>query len=143
MSTRLLLTLIAAVALAVFVQFQQLQAAKARAALITEQRDTARGELATVRADLEQLHQREAEKERQRAALAATQQQLEHTLAERTTTIRRLQRENEELRQWADQPLPEPVARLRERPALTGADSYQQYLRNAGALPPVGERPPD
>lgn len=143
MSTRLLLALAAAVALAIFVQHQQLQAAKARAALAIEQRDTARGELATVRADLEQLHRREAEKERQRAALAATQQQLERTLADRTATIRRLQRENDELRQWADQPLPEPVARLRERPALTGAAAYQQHLRHAGTLPPVGEQPPD
>jgi LysB family phage lysis regulatory protein len=143
MSTRLLLALVAAVALAAFVQFQQLQAAKARAALAIEQRDTARTELATVRTDLEQLRERETEKERQRAALAATQQQLERTLADRTATIRRLQRENDELRQWADQPLPEPVARLRERPALTGATAYQQYLRNTGALPAVSERPPD
>ena len=75
------------------------------------------------------------------AQLRAQQDQLRQGLAKREQTIEALKRENTELREWAAQPLPDTARRLRERPALTGADAYRQWLSGRGALPLTGNQP--
>lgn len=72
-------------------------------------------------------------------SLRAQQDQLRQGLANRERTIEALKRENSELRSWADQLLPDAARRLRERPALTGADAYRQWLSGRGAVPPAGD----
>ena len=62
-------------------------------------------------------------------------------LAKREQQIKGLQRENTALRDWTDQPLPDMARRLRERPALTGADAYRQWLSGRGAVPTASDRP--
>jgi LysB family phage lysis regulatory protein len=69
------------------------------------------------------------------------QDQLRQGLAKRELTIEALKRENTELRDWAAQPLPDVARRLRERPALTGADAYRQWLSSRGALHAAGDQP--
>ncbi|CNJ07110.1 Rz-like lysis system protein LysB [Yersinia bercovieri] len=49
-------------------------------------------------------------------------------LAQRNSHIKRLYRENETLRRWADTSLPDDIIRLRQRPAFTGAADYRQWL---------------
>lgn len=78
------------------------------------------------------------------AAQRQSQQQLLHTQSEltaaasqRAQTIRSLQRENQELKNWAAVELPAAVNCLRQRPALTGADAYTAWLSGSGALPPA------
>ncbi|BCU90679.1 lysozyme [Yersinia pseudotuberculosis] len=61
-------------------------------------------------------------------------------LAQRNSQIKRLYRENETLRRWADTPLPDDIIRLRQRPALTGAADYRQWLSESGAVPVSGSR---
>lgn len=61
--------------------------------------------------------------------LAATQEGFRSDLESRRSDIEELKRENEEYRRWADGVLPEPVARMRERPAITGANGYAEYVR--------------
>ncbi|WP_440144446.1 Rz-like lysis system protein LysB [Aeromonas veronii] len=61
--------------------------------------------------------------------------QLAQAAATRADTIKRLKRENAELRAWADRPLPDPVIRLLQRPALTGATDYQAHLSGPEPLP--------
>ncbi|EKN5927801.1 LysB family phage lysis regulatory protein [Yersinia enterocolitica] len=56
-------------------------------------------------------------------------------LAQRNNQIKRLYRENETLRRWADTPLPDDIIRLRQRPAFTGAADYRQWLSASGAVP--------
>ncbi|WP_413703427.1 Rz-like lysis system protein LysB [Pseudomonas sp. Pseusp16] len=73
------------------------------------------------------------------ASLRAKQDQLRQGLANRERTIEALKRENSELRIWAEQLLPDAARRLRERPALTGADAYRQWLSGRGAVPPAGD----
>ena len=75
------------------------------------------------------------------AALSGQLDTLAQTAATRATTIKRLTRENEELRAWADRPLPAPVIRLLQRPALTGAASYQAQLSGADPLPTATGQP--
>lgn len=76
------------------------------------------------------------------STLRAQQDQLRQSLATRERTIEELKRENDELRKWADQPLPDAARRLRERPALTGAAAYRDWLSGRGAVPPASDQPP-
>ena len=74
--------------------------------------------------------------------LRSQQDQLRQGLANRERTIEVLKRENDELRKWADQPLPDAARRLRERPALTGAAAYRDWLSGRGAVRAAGDHPP-
>lgn len=73
--------------------------------------------------------------------LRKQQDQLRQGLANRERTIEELKRENDELRKWADQPLPDAARRLRERPALTGAAAYRDWLSGRGAVRAAGNQP--
>lgn len=67
-----------------------------------------------------------------------------YAAAEQTTTLLRnrqhrieeLKRENEDLRRWADTPLPADIIRLRERPSLAGGTAYREWLSQSDALQP-------
>lgn len=67
--------------------------------------------------------------------LYAAAEQNGKLLRDRQRTIEELKRENEDLRRWADSPLPDPVVRLRQRPALTGGESYREWLSQNHPLP--------
>jgi len=57
-------------------------------------------------------------------------------LRHRQHRIEELKRENEDLRHWADTPLPADIIRLRERPALTGGAAYREWLSQSDAVQP-------
>lgn len=73
--------------------------------------------------------------------LAKTQEGFRSALAERQTELLELKRENEEFRLWADDVLPDVVARMRERPAITGARGYSEHLRARQPVRPGGGTP--
>ena len=75
------------------------------------------------------------------STLRTQQDQLRQGLAKRERTIEELKLENAELRTWATQPLPDAARRLRERPALTGADAYREWVSGRGAVPVAGDQP--
>ncbi|VVM80616.1 hypothetical protein PS682_02314 [Pseudomonas fluorescens] len=75
------------------------------------------------------------------STLRTQQDQLRQSLAKRERTIEELKRENDDLRKWADQPLPDAARRLRERPAITGAAAYSDWLSGRSAVPPAGDKP--
>lgn len=123
---------------------------------------TARGKVDTLQSDLKaandkakEAEQREKAKDEvidtltgeldaQATAAATLQRQLGNltiTAATRADTIKRLKRDNAELKEWADRPLPDPVVRLLQRPALTGAADYQAHLSSPGALPTADSQP--
>nr|WP_251030576.1 MULTISPECIES: Rz-like lysis system protein LysB [Pseudomonas] len=87
------------------------------------------------------LHTTLQQERNAQTTLRAQQDQLRQGLAKRELTIEALKRENADLRAWATQPLPAAARRLRERPALTGADAYRQWLSGRGALHPAGDEP--
>lgn len=74
--------------------------------------------------------------------LRAQQDQLRQSLAKRERTIKELKLENDELRNWASQPLPDVARRLRERPSLTGAAAYRDWLSGRSSVPSAGDQPP-
>ena len=123
---------------------------------------TAQGQVSTLQTDLKAANDKAVEAERrektkdgaidtltgeldaQATAAATLQRQLGDltiTAANRADTIKRLKRENAELKEWADRPLPDPVIRLLQRPALTGAADYQAHLSGADSLPTAGRQP--
>lgn len=72
---------------------------------------------------------------RAQTQLYAAAEQNGRLLRDRQRTIEELKRENEDLRRWADTPLPDPVVRLRQRPALAGGESYREWLSQNHPLP--------
>ena len=132
--------LLGALALLIWGQEQRIAIADKNTELAEKDLKAARGEadqnLATANTLRDTLQQ---ERDTQ-ASLRTQQDQLRQGLANRERTIEALKRENSELRIWADQLLPDAARRLRERPALTGADAYRQWLSGRGAVPPASDR---
>ena len=123
---------------------------------------TAKGQVTTLQSDLKaaddkakEAAQREQGKDTaintlnteldiQATAAATLQRQLGDltiTAANRADTIKRLKRENAELKEWADRPLPDPVVRLLKRPTITGAADYQAHLSGADPLQVAAGQP--
>ncbi|WP_223569377.1 Rz-like lysis system protein LysB [Pseudomonas sp. BF-R-26] len=132
--------LLGALALLIWSQEQRITVADKNTELATKDADAAHEESGrnlstanTLRITLQQ--EREAQ-----TTLRSQQDQLRQGLAKRELTIEALKRENAELRDWADQPLPDAARRLRERPTLTGADAYRQWLSGRGALHSAGDQ---
>ena len=71
---------------------------------------------------------------REQARLYAEAEQTSTQLRQRQRRIEELKRENEDLRHWADTPLPADIIRLRKRPALTGGMAYRQWLSASDAV---------
>lgn len=135
------IVLLGALALLIWGQEQRITVADKNTALATKDAGAAREEsgrnlstATTLRSTLQQ--ERDAQ-----ARLRLQQDQLRQGLAKRELTIEALKRENAELRDWAGEPLPDAARRLRERPALTGADAYRQWLSGRGALHSPGDQP--
>lgn len=104
------------------------------------------GQLTTAQADarrnLATATELKSSLERERdgqAQLLKIQGELRQGLATRQRTIEVLKHENDQLRDWARQLLPDAARRLRERPALTGADAYRQWLSGGGPVRPAGD----
>jgi LysB family phage lysis regulatory protein len=136
------MALLGALALLIWGQQQRIDVAESQAELANATAKTAREDADrnlrtanTLTATLKQ--ERDAQ-----STLRAQQDQLHQSLAKRERTIEELKRENDELRNWAAQPLPDAARRLRERPALTGTAAYRDWLSGRGAVPPAGDQPP-
>jgi LysB family phage lysis regulatory protein len=74
---------------------------------------------------------------REQMRLYTAAEQTSALLRHRQHRIEELKRENEDLRRWADTPLPADIIRLRERPALAGGAAYRQWLSESDAVQPV------
>ncbi len=135
------IVLLGVLALLIWGQQQRIDTAQSQADLAKSAAKTARDDadrnLATATTLTATLKQ---ERENQ-STLRAQQDQLRLDLAKRARTIEELKLENDELRNWAAQPLPDAARRLRERPALTGAAAYRDWLSGRGAVPAAGDKP--
>jgi len=132
--------LLGALALLIWGQEQRIAIADKNAELAEKDLKAARGEADQYLATANTLRDTLQQERDTQASLRTQQDQLRQGLANRERTIEALKRENSELRIWADQPLPDAARRLRERPALTGADAYRQWLSGRGAVPPASDQ---
>lgn len=135
------IALLGALALLIWGQEARIDVAEGKTQLAKAAAKTAREDadrnLATANTLTDTLKQ-----ERDAQSLLRSQQdQLRLGLAKRERTIEELKRENDELRNWADQPLPDAARRLRERPALTGAAAYRDWLSGRNTVRPASDQP--
>ncbi len=85
------------------------------------------------------------EQSQKNADLAAEQQSVVASLSSEATVrrqrVRQLESENEQIKRWADTLLPDGVARMRVRPAITGAKAYYQWLSEGNSVRSAGSKP--
>lgn len=104
---------------------------------LSSSKEDARRNLAAARQMASNLELERAAK----ATILTLHAQLRTDLARREKLIEDLKRENKELQDWANRPLPDAARRLRDRPAITGADAYRKWLSGSGAMHPPGDIP--
>ncbi|KHL68871.1 hypothetical protein SF06_22070 [Pseudomonas flexibilis] len=137
--TRWLLALVAALALLIWHQQTRIDAAQSGKELAVERAEQAEQTAAQHQANADTLAATLATERNTQAQLQTRTTELRTLLAARQRDIEELKRENEDLRRWADQPLPLAARRLRERPALTGADAYRDWLSRRDAVRAAGD----
>lgn len=133
--------LLAAIAGLLITQHQRVQLAQAATDRATDRAEQAEQQSARRQAAIDELGNELASERRAQSALRTQQSQIRQQLAERQQTIKDLTHENEQLRDWAATELPATARRLRTRPAITGAASYQAWLSGSGALHAAGDQP--
>lgn len=131
--------LLASIALLIWGQSQRIEVADVKADLADQAASTARARATRSEETAARLQASLQEERAAQAKLRSVQDQLRQGLASRQRMIEDLKRENAELRLWADQPLPDAARRMRERPAITGAAAYRDWLSGRGALHPIGD----
>lgn len=135
------LALFAALGLLAWGQYQQGQAVEARETLAADRQKAAEERITRQANTITSLNQELATERTAQASLRTTQNLLRQGLTEREHQIEELQRENQAFKDWTAQPLPEPARRLRQRPTITGANAYQDWLSRGGAVRPPSDQP--
>ena len=135
------LAMLGALALFVWGQQQRIAVANQATKLAQDDAQTAREDATRNLTTATALSDTLGQERQAQSQLRRLHDQLRQGLALREQQIEGLKRENAALRDWAAQPLPDVARRLRERPALTGADAYRQWLSSRGAMPTASDRP--
>lgn len=133
--------LLCALAFLIWGQQQRIDVAEGKTELAKAAAKTARADADRNLATANTLTDTLKQERNAQSALRSQQDLLRQGLAKRERTIEELKRENDDLRKWADQPLPDAARRLRDRPALTGAAAYRDWLSGRGAVPVTGDQP--
>lgn len=133
--------LLMALALLLWTQSLRLAVAQGRADMALQALAAARTEAERTAAEVAGLRDVLRDERASQVGLRLMQNDLRTALAARQRQLETLTRENTALRHWADQPLPDAAARLRQRPALTGADAYRDWLSGRDPLHPTGDSP--
>lgn len=133
--------LIGALSLLLWGNYQQGQAAQARAERDAERiaqltQRSARQAASIIRLDGELAAQRLAQQGLQTTQTDVRQQHAASQLHKQET-----RRNDPSFSDWSSQPLPGPARRLHERPALTGAHGYREWLSRRNALQPAAGSP--
>ncbi|NMX74651.1 LysB family phage lysis regulatory protein [Pseudomonas sp. WS 5532] len=135
------IALLGALALLIWTQETRIDVAQGKTERAQDAAKTARDDADRNQATADTLAATLKQERDAQSELRTQQGLLRQGLAKRERTIEELKRENAELRDWAVQPLPDAARRLRERPALTGAAAYRDWLSGRGALPTAGDQP--
>ncbi len=128
------LALVAALCLLVWFQQQRIEAAQARADLASERLQTVQQRNARQAATITRLTGELAAQRLDQLALQQTLSDLRQAHATDQLKKKERRREDPTHATWAAQPLPDAARRLHERPAITGAAGYRQWLSGRDAL---------
>lgn len=125
---------IVALLVAVNFQAQRIDEANARADLATERLQTAQQRNERQSATIVRLGSEVATQRLDQLALQQTIANLHQAYATDQLKKKEHRREDPGHQNWADQPLPDAARRLHQRPAITGAGGYRQWLSGRDAL---------
>jgi LysB family phage lysis regulatory protein len=128
--------LLGALALLLWGTYQRSEAEQGRTALAQEKLATVNARVERDATTITTLRTNLADERQAQTTLQQTGQDLRRELDVRKQQIKELKRENAELREWAAVQLPVAARRLRQRPAITGADAYRDWLSGRNALHP-------
>lgn len=109
--------------------------------LLNTQLTEANGKLKAQQAVITELETMAKQHAQAQQTLLSRLSTTKHLLTKHEQTIRILEQENETLKIWSNTRLPDPVIRLRQRPAITGSEAYQNWLSERDALPIAGSKP--
>jgi len=125
-----------ALALLLWGSYQRIEVEQGRTNLVQEKLDTVNARVERDATTITTLRTNLADERQAQTTLQQTSQDLRRELDVRKQQIKELKRENAELREWAAAQLPAAARRLRQRPAITGADAYRDWLSGRNALHP-------
>jgi len=128
------LALIAVLCLLIWMQQQRITAAEARADLASEHLQTANQRNARQADTITRLTGEVAAQRLDQQALQQTLSDLRQAQATDQLKKKERRREDPTHATWAAQPLPDAARRLHQRPAITGADGYRQWLSGRDPL---------
>ncbi len=106
-----------------------------------QKREAAEDQVTQLTSERDRLTDTLTEQRAAQAWLQTTQTDLRREIDVRKRRIQELEDENADLKAWAGQPLPAAARRLRQRPVLTGATAYREWLSGGNALPAAVDRP--
>lgn len=130
-----------AVLLAGNTALQKLDAAKAENIRLSEKLDQAERDTKAANSVAFEFEKNLKIERELQATLQKQQSSLCTQLANSNLLLEKLKRENKELSDWAINGLPAAVKWLRERPAITGAADYQNWLSSRNGLHPDSDQP--
>ena len=120
---------------------QALQLEQQRTTQLAGRLDVAAGDIAS----RDSLLSRYRQQSLKNAELTISQQQtitsINNQLQNTALQMRKLEQDNDEIRMWAGTRLPDPVMRMHQRPALSGAAGYRKWLSSRDTMPTAGQRP--
>lgn len=128
------LALVAALCLLIWVQQQRIEAAQAQADLASERLQTAQQRNANQATTITRLTSEVAAQRLDQQALQLTIADLHQAHATDQLKKKERRREDPTHATWAAQPLPDTARRLHQRPSITGAAAYRQWLSGRDAL---------
>lgn len=128
--------LLGVLALLLWGNHQRSQAEQGRTAVAEEKLATVNARVERDATTIATLRTTLADERQAQTALQQIGQDLRRELDVRKQQIKELKRENAELREWAIAQLPAAARRLRQRPAITGAAAYRDWLSGRNALHP-------
>lgn len=133
------IALLLALALLFQTQHQRIELARKDSALARQNAAAAQAEAVRSAAVARAVSSALVDERAAQIGLRNLQDELRTALARRQQTIKELTRENNDLRRWSEQLLPDAAAGLRQRPALIGASAYRDWVSSGRTVPTAGD----
>ena len=131
------IALLGSLSLLLWGTYQKSQAEQTRAELAEDKLQTAQERNDRQAATITRIGAELAQQRAAQEGLQATLDDLRQVRAADYIEKQELKRHDPTLQAWADQPLPDAARRLHQRPAITGADDYRQWLSGRHSLQPA------
>lgn len=130
----LIIGLVLASAAAVGILTYKNQGLEGEKAVLTLERNDAHTKVKTNLATIATLEKSAKDNQKAHEKLLAQIANSKNLLSKHEQTISNLERENEQFKTWSITSLPAPVILLRHRPAITGSQSYRDWLSKRDTL---------